>query len=136
MEASQNISGPRLYGDCGKSALSCFWQDFTPTRDRKFRRSKGTAAGETVGAVYERANELKLRRLFPSSQRRDGRATNKNGSVPKRRGRGGQFGETVQAWRFRRADHYYGFALSRSRIAPVCGAYGGFGVPGQAWFIS
>ena len=51
----------------------------------------------TVAAVYERVNELNSRRLFPSSQRRGGRAINKNGSVPKRRGRGGQFGETVQA---------------------------------------
>src|SRR5207249_5644582 len=32
-----------------------------------------------------------------SSQRRGGRAINKNGSDPKWRGRGGQFGETVQA---------------------------------------
>src|SRR5215813_6940776 len=117
MEASQNISGPRLYGDCGKSALSCFWQDFTPTRDREFRRSKGTAAGETVGAVYERANELNLRRLFTSSQRRGGRATNKNGSVQKGRGRGGKFGEPFRPWRFRRAAHYSAFALSPSRFA-------------------
>src|SRR5437667_11453013 len=27
---------------------------------------------------------------------------------------------------FRRTDHYYGFALSRSRFAPVCGFFGGF----------
>src|SRR5436853_6152478 len=25
-----------------------------------------------------------------------------------------------------RSDHYYGFALSRSRFAPVCAAFGGF----------
>src|SRR5215813_12093113 len=43
-----------------------------------------------------------------------------------RRGRGGQFGEAIQASTFRRTDHPYGFALSRSRFAPVCGFFGGF----------
>src|SRR5213594_1582462 len=40
-------------------------------------------------------NELESSRLFPSSQRRGGRAINKNGSVPKRRGRGGQFASNI-----------------------------------------
>src|SRR5262249_24222287 len=46
----------------------------------------------------------------------------KNSPVPKRRGRGGQFGENLRALISCRIDHYYGFALSRSRFAPVCGA--------------
>jgi hypothetical protein len=36
-------------------------------------------------------------------------------------GRGGQTGEGS-----RRTDHYYSFALSRSRFAPVCAEQGGF----------
>src|SRR5206468_9852737 len=44
----------------------------------------------------------------------------KNGSVPICRGRGGQFGTPSKA---SRTDHYYGFALSRSRFAPVCAAF-------------
>ena len=32
MEASQNISGPRLYGDCGNSVLSCFLARFYAKR--------------------------------------------------------------------------------------------------------
>src|SRR5881397_167546 len=55
-----------------------------------------------------------------------------NGSVPICRGRGGQFGTPPKA---SRTDHYYGFALSRSRFAyygfalsrsrfaPVCAAF-------------
>ena len=33
-----------------------------------------------------------------------------------------------------RSDHYYGFALSRSRFAPVCAAFGGF-APSYWWRI-
>jgi len=48
-------------------------------------------------------------------------ATSKNnGSVPICRGRGGQFGTPSKA---SRTDHYYGFALSRSRFAPVCASF-------------
>src|SRR5215467_14224411 len=42
--------------------------------------------------------------------------------LPKWRGRGGQFGEIFRPEQVSRTDHYYGFALSRSRFAPVCGA--------------
>src|SRR5438034_1267680 len=42
-----------------------------------------------------------------------------NGSVPICRIRSGQFGGPSKA---SRTDHYYGFALSRSRFAPVCAA--------------
>src|SRR5881628_2281188 len=54
---------------------------------------------------------------FPSSQRRGVRDIKNNGSVPICRGRGGQFGTLSKA---SRTDHYYGFALLRSRFAPVC----------------
>src|SRR5881628_208794 len=48
-------------------------------------------------------------------------ATSKTkGSVPICRGRGGQFGTPSKA---SRTDHYYGFALLRSRFAPVCAAF-------------
>src|SRR5213593_4912976 len=57
---------------------------------------------------------------FPSSQRRGVRDIKNNGSVPICRGRGGQFGTPSKA---SRTDHYYGFALSRSRFAPVCAAF-------------
>src|SRR5881628_3586209 len=57
---------------------------------------------------------------FPSSQRRGGRDIKNNGSVPICRGRGGQFGTPSKA---SRTDHHYGFALSRSRFAPVCAAF-------------
>ena len=39
---------------------------------------------------------------------------------PKRRRRGGQTGEIFRPETFRRTDHIYGFALSRSPFAPVC----------------
>ena len=64
--------------------------------------------------------------IFPSSQRRGGCAVNKKPRshlVPHRRG--GQFGDDPD---FRRSDHYYGFALSRSRSAPVRSNKGGFGI--------
>ena len=57
---------------------------------------------------------------FPSSQRSGVRDIKNNGSVPICRGRGGQFGTPPKA---SRTDHYYGFALSRSRFAPVCAAF-------------
>ena len=48
-------------------------------------------------------------------------ATSKNnGSVLICRGRGGQLGTPSKA---SRTDHYYGFALSRSRFAPVCASF-------------
>src|SRR5213594_1181519 len=57
-----------------------------------------------------------------SPPRRGGEsATSKTkGSVPICRGRGGQFGTPSKA---SRTDHYYGFALLRSRFAPVCAAF-------------
>src|SRR5881397_1992556 len=57
---------------------------------------------------------------FPSSQRRGRRDIKNNRSVPICRGRGGQFGTPSKA---SRTDHYYGFALLRSRFAPVCAAF-------------
>src|SRR5881628_3173552 len=57
---------------------------------------------------------------FPSSQRRGVRDIKNNGSVPICRGRGGQFGTPSKA---SRTDHYYGFALLRSRFAPICAAF-------------
>jgi len=88
-------------------------------------------AESTVAAVYDRrylvpretgahtrcewiGNAEKCGRIFPSSQRRGGRAINKMDPFRNRRGRGGQFGEPIQAWTFRRTDH------------PVCGFFGGF----------
>jgi|ERR1051326_1176585 hypothetical protein len=38
------------------------------------------------------------------------------------RGRGGQFGEMLSGTKVSPYDHFYCFALSRSRFAPVCGA--------------
>src|SRR5213593_2281139 len=57
---------------------------------------------------------------FPSPQRRGRRDIKNNRSVPICRGRGGQFGTPSKA---SRTDHYYGFALLRSRFAPVCAAF-------------
>src|SRR5262245_14369059 len=68
-------------------------------------RSSSFTSSERRGILPSRSScARKPLRLFPagieySPPRRGGgrRAINKNGSVPKRRGRGGQFGETVQA---------------------------------------
>src|SRR5438093_10805948 len=50
----------------------------------------------------------------------------KNSPVPKKARTGWSVRRNLQAPTSRRTDHYYGFALSRSRFAPVCGAFGGF----------
>ena len=55
---------------------------------------------------------------FPSSQRRGGRDINKNVAKPPLKERTGWSDRRNVA--LRRTDHSYGFALSRSRFAPVC----------------
>src|SRR5438093_13691033 len=50
----------------------------------------------------------------------------KNSPVPKKARTGWSVRRNLQAPTSRRTDHYYGFALSRSRFAPVCGFFGGF----------
>src|SRR5438046_8112742 len=56
-------------------------------------------------------------RTFPSSQRRGGRDINK---MLRSILIYGADGVVSLAKRFPRSDHFYGFALSRSRFAPVC----------------
>ena len=82
--------------------MKCYFSGFDPSFPR--------------GMVYSGE------RPFPSSQRRGGRDINKmeasfdgaDGVVSSAQSSGLKT--------FRRSDHYYGFALSRSRSAPVCGA--------------
>jgi hypothetical protein len=75
----------------------------------------------TVGAVYEGVNELSgehIPLLEKEGWMRDQKISRSHLS-PRRRG--GQAGEMIRPERFRRADHYLCFALSRLRYAPVCG---------------
>jgi len=64
-----------------------------------------------------------MRRIFSSWQRRGGRAINKLDPFRNRSGRGGQFGEAIQA------AHFAGLTILQLRdysFAPVCGFFGGF----------
>src|SRR5262245_46387664 len=65
----------------------------------------------------------KVVQVSHSPPRRGGvAAPSKNSSCSEKARTGWSVRRNLQALTSRRTDHYYGFALSRSRLAPVCGA--------------
>src|SRR5437867_8397379 len=85
-------------------------------RSRKGSRNREEYSRENwVVTQFNFANSCE--RTFPSSQRRGGRDINK---MLRSILIYGADGVVRPAKRFPRSDHFYGFALSRSRFAPVC----------------
>src|SRR6516225_11076288 len=65
---------------------------------------------------------------FPSLKRRGGCGINKSREATETPQTGWSVRRNLRPEHFRRTDHIYGFALSRSRFAPVCADKGGFAI--------